>query len=216
MCAVTAGKDSVATVPIGVGDAVGVSGTRLSAASDHVSGPLPRRWYVAIVNHNTEKKVAERLSGAGHEAWVASQQVRRIWKNGRKAMVDRIVIPSKVFVKCTESERREVVKLSYIKRFLSDRALSGVSGTAKLATIPQDQIDRLRFMLGQSDIPVDISSECYKPGDRIKVVRGSLRGLRGEIVRVAEGKTELAVQIDLLGCARVTIDSVDVIIEKNK
>lgn len=216
MCAVTAGKDSVATVPIGVGDAVGVSGAQSSATADVVCETFPRRWYVAIVNHNTEKKVAERLSGAGHEVWVASQQVRRIWKNGRKAMIDRVVIPSKVFVKCTESERRELVKLSYINRFLSDRALSGVSGAAKLATIPQDQIDRLRFMLGQSDIPVEISSVPFKPGDHITVVRGSLKGLRGEIVRVAEGKTELAVQIDLLGCARVTIASVDVIIEKDK
>lgn len=216
MCASTAGNDSVATVPVGVGDAVGVSGIHNSAQSDHVSAPLIRRWYVAIVNHNTEKKVAERLSTAGREVWVASQQVRRIWKNGRKAMVDRIVIPSKVFVKCTESERRELVKLPYINRFLSDRALSGVSGTARLAIIPQDQIDRLRFMLGQSDIPVEISAAPYKPGDRITVIRGSLKGLQGEIVRVSEGKTELAVQIDMLGCARVTIDSVDVMIEKDK
>lgn len=215
MCASTAGNDSVATVPMGVGDAVGVSEIHNSAQSDHVSAPLIRRWYVAIVNHNTEKKVAERLSASGREVWVASQQVRRIWKNGRKAMVDRIVIPSKVFVKCTESERRELVKLPYINRFLSDRALSGVSGTARLAIIPQDQIDRLRFMLGQSDIPVEISAVPYRPGDRITVIRGSLKGLQGEIVRVSEGKTELAVQIDMLGCARVTIDSSDVMIEKD-
>ncbi len=189
------------------------AGSKEDGAEKGVSAAsLPRRWYVAVVSHNSEKKVAERLAGLGQESWVASQKVRRIWRNGRKATVDRVVIPSKVFVKCTEPERREIVKLPFISRFLSDRALSGSSITAsRLAVIPQEQIDRLRFMLGQSDVPVEITAAPYRPGDRITVVRGSLKGLRGEVVRTADGKTELAVRLDMLGCARLIIDSSDVV-----
>ncbi|MDE7410017.1 MAG: UpxY family transcription antiterminator, partial [Muribaculaceae bacterium] len=98
-------KECVATVPFGVGDAVGVES---------------RKWFVAIVNHNTEKAVQERLDGLGYETYVAKQTVVRIWKNGRKAKVDKVIIPSLVFVKCTQKERHEIVSLPYIKRFMTD------------------------------------------------------------------------------------------------
>ena len=100
---------------------------------------------------------------------------------------------------------------------MTDKASGSKPGLSRpLAVIPQVQIDTLRFMLGQSDVPVSIVDAPYRAGDRIVVVRGSLRGLEGEVVRTTEGRSELIVRIDLLGCARVEIDSLDIEPLKNR
>lgn len=170
-----------------------------------------RKWYVAIVNNNTEKSVQSRLSKMNYESYVASQTVTRIWKNGRKAKVDKVLLPSIVFVKCTEKERREVVALPYINRFMTNKAGASVNGGATpLAVIEQSQIDTLRFMLHQSDIPVTFIDSPYKVNDKIVVIRGSLKGLEGEVLRTFDGKSELIVRIDILGSARISINSIDV------
>jgi transcription antitermination factor NusG len=187
--------NSVATVPAGVGDAVGVP---------------DRKWFVAIVNHNTEKACAERIAKAGYECYLPTQEEVRVWKNGRRAKVVRVVIPTLLFIKCTERERLTIVTLPYIKRFMTNRAGSSADSTRKpMAVIPDRQIETLRFMLGNSDTPVSIIGE-YRKGDRVKVIRGSLRGLEGEVVQTSDGKSQLTVGIDFLGYARVDIDALDV------
>ena len=186
--------EGVAAVPHGVDDAVGVGS---------------RKWYVAIVNNNTEKAVQERLIKLGYETYVAKQVVIRVWKNGRKAKVDKVVIPSVVFVKCTEAERREIVTLSFINRFLTNKAATSAHGLAKPpATIPQAQIDLLRFMLGQSELPVSFVETFFRKHDKVVVIRGNLKGLEGEVIQAGDGKSEVIVRIDILGSAKVTIDTI--------
>ncbi|MDE7345855.1 MAG: UpxY family transcription antiterminator [Muribaculaceae bacterium] len=189
-------KECVATVPSGVGDAVGVES---------------RKWFVAIVNHNTEKAVQERLEKLGYETYVAKQTVVRIWKNGRKAKVEKVIIPSLVFVKCTQKERHEIVSLPYIKRFMTDKAgVSRGSVSSPLAVIPQSQIDTLRYMLGQSDIPVSFADRPLKFGDKVVVARGSLKGIEGEVIQVTEGKAEIVVRVDMIGVAKMTINASEI------
>lgn len=188
--------ESVAAVPSGVGDAVGVDN---------------RKWFVAIVNNNTEKAVGERIAKLGFETYVATQTVYRTWRNGKRARIEQVLLPALVFVRCTERERRELVNRPYVNRFMTNKAADrGSSLTSPLAVIPQRQIDTLRFMLGQSDIPVTFVSRPYRVHDRIRVARGKLTGLEGEVVRTSEGKSELIVRIDILGCASVSIDTIDV------
>lgn len=185
----------VTAVPSGVGGAVGVSG---------------RHWYVAIVRNNTEKAVSGRLAVAGYECYLPTQEEFRVWRDGRRRKIERVVIPGVIFIRCSERERREAVRLPYIHRFMTDRACQ-VPGRAghPLAVIPDSQIQTLRFMLGNAASPVTVSAE-YRRGDRVRVVRGGLRGLEGEILKGCDGGSELIVRIDIFGCARLTIDRGDV------
>lgn len=190
-------------------DTEGVTAAK-SCAGDAV-GVESRKWFVAIVKNNTEKSAQERLAKSGHETYVATQKVVRIWKNGRKAKVDKVLLPSMVFVKCTEAERKEIVTLPFISRFMTNKAGAAKDGMAKpLAVIPQEQIDTLQFMLGQSDIPVTFVDAPYRPHDRVVVVRGNLRGMEGEVVKTSDGKSELIIRVDILGCAQVIINAIDV------
>lgn len=189
-------SQSVATVPSGVDDAVGVEKSK---------------WFIAIVNHRSEKVAAERLSKLGIENYLPTQTVVRIWKNGKKAKVENVVIPAVVFVYCTESRRKEIISLPFISRFMTNKAGSTINGGNKpLATVSEDEINCLKFMLGQIDVPVTITQRPYVRGERVKVVRGSLAGLEGEVIDVSSSKSILIVNLDFLGCANLTIASINI------
>lgn len=194
----------VMSVPSGVGSAVGM-------------GEGGKSWYVAIVKNNTEKSVVERLEAQGRECYAPIQEETKVWKNGRKATVRRIVIPSLVFVHCTERERRELVSYPYILRFMTNRSgLSHPGGNKPLAVVPDAQIRTLQFMVGNSDTPVTLSSQAYKRGDYVRVVRGRLSGLEGEVQALDDKRSEIIVGLDFLGNARLTINTVDIELVNHK
>lgn len=186
----------VTTEPTGVGGAVGVSGAK---------------WFVAIVKHNTEKAVGERLTEMGYETYVPIQTEYKVWRNGRKAKVDRVVIPSVVFIRCTERERRVVVTSPFVNRFMTNKAgTSAPAGNKPLAIIPDHQIAKLRFILCNSDTPVEFSSRTYRKGDIVRVIRGNLRGLEGEVHSIDDKNSELIISLDCLGNARLVIETINV------
>ena len=62
-------------------------------------------------------------------------------------------------------------------------------------------------MLGQSDIPVEITEKPFKIGDKVRVIRGHLAGLEGEVMNMNSVKSELIVILDFFGCAKLSIDT---------
>jgi len=186
--------------------------TSVLAATDVVDNAVgvdKNYWFVAIVKHNSEKCASEKLTKMGIENYLPTQKEIRIWRNGRKSQVDRVVIPSTLFIHCSEQKRRELVTLPFIFRFLSNRARSIIHTTNHaIAIIPDAQINTLKFMLGQSDIPIEvITNQFYKKGERVKVIRGHLAGLEGEIFETSDGKSEMMVVLDCLGCARLYLET---------
>ena len=199
----SANEIDVKKVPAGanvVDDAVGVSNGR---------------WFVAIVNHNSEKQASENLTKIGVVNYLPTQSEIRVWRNGRKSKVDRIVIPSTIFVHCTEEKRKEIVGLPYIFRFMTNKAgTSKDSSNKPLAVIPDSEIERLKFMLGQSDAPVEITEVPFKKGNNVRVIRGSLVGLVGKVIDTNNVKSELIVDLEFFGCARLLIDTINLEIIK--
>ncbi len=185
----------VAAVPSGVDDAVGVP---------------KAKWFIAIVNSRHEKSVAEKIQTTGIETYVATQKEMRIWANGRRKIVDRVVIPSMVFVRCSEQQRCQIVNLPFVNRFLVNRSANSSGLNKPVAVIGDTEIQKLKFMLGQSDTPVEFAPVEYHINDTVRVIRGSLRGLEGEIRANSDGTHTLVVSLSLLGGAIVHIDPKDV------
>lgn len=183
------------------------------AASQGVDGAVgvpDTKWFVAIVNTRHEKAVSKRLVEIGFETYVAAQKEMRVWANGRRKIVDRVVIPSMVFVRCTEMERRQIVGLPYISRFLVNRSADSCGLNKPVAVISDAEIRKLKFMLGQSDTAVEFVSGVFRINDAVRVIRGSLQGLEGEIRANSDGTHTLLVSLPLLGGATVHIDAKDV------
>lgn len=186
---------NLATVPEGVDDAVGVSNLK---------------WFVAIVNSHHEKSVAEKLSSINIESYVAVQKEMRVWKNGKRKLIDRVVIPSIVFVRCTEQTRREIVNLPFVNRFMVNRSAETGGLNKPVAIIRDAEIEKLKFMLGQSETSVDFTPTIFRVNDNVRVIRGKLCGLEGEIRQNSDGTHTLVVSLAILGGATVFINPHDV------
>ena len=190
----------------------------VSTATDVVDdavGVAKSYWFVAIVNHNSEKQSSEKLSKMGIVNYLPTQIEIRMWRNGRKSKVDKIVIPSTLFINCTEQTRKEIVNLPFIFRFMTNKAGSIKGSSNKpLALIPDAEIERLKFMLGQSDIPVEITERPFKTGDKVRVIRGNLAGLEGEVLDLKHAKSDLIVGLNFFGCAKLSIETVNLEIIK--
>ena len=90
---------------------------------------------------------------------------------------------------------------SFIHRLL---ALPGSNEDNKrFATpIPDNQIERLKFLLENADSEVTIVSN-FKVGDSVRVISGPLKGLEGLVSEIDEKSSVVGVRIDGLGYACV-------------
>lgn len=156
-----------------------------------------KRWYVALVRMHHEKKTAERLEKMGIETFVPIQPEVHQWSDRRKT-VDTVLLPMMVFVHVNPKERMEVLSFSTVSRYMVLR------GESTPAVIPDEQMARFRFMLDYSDEAVSMSSAPLARGEKVRVIKGPLAGLVGEFVTV-EGKNQVAVRLNMLGCACVAM-----------
>ena len=141
-----------------------------------------KRWLVAVVRICHEKKTSERLTKMGIENFLPIQQEVHQWSDRRKA-VDRVLLPMMIFVHVDPQEQKEVLTLSAISRYM---------------------VLRFKFMLDYSDETISMSTSPLAPGEKIRVIKGPLAGLEGELVNL-NGKSKVAVRLTMLGCACVDI-----------
>ena len=167
----------------------------------------PKHWVAALVQVRTEKSVSKKLQALGIESWVPTQTEMHQWSD-RKKKVERVVIPMIVFIHVQETAIKELAYQPFIHKLLT------APGQRTPAIIPDVQIESLRFMLGQSEVQVDIKDRVLKTGDHVRIVRGPLKNLEGELCKVESEKQTVAVQIDGLGYACINIDKADIVIEQ--
>ena len=162
----------------------------------------PKRWIAVLVQVNSEKKTATRLAKVGYETYLPSQKEVHQWSD-RKKKVDRLIVPMVVFVRATVREESWLRNQSFIHKLL---ALPGTDEDKKgfATTIPDYQIERLKFLLENAESEVTIVSN-FKVGDFVRVASGPLKGLEGVVSEADEKSSIVGVQIDGLGYACVKI-----------
>lgn len=154
-----------------------------------------RQWLVAYVQSCLEKRTARRLAAMGIECYLPIQSEIHQWSDRRKR-VDRLIIPMMIFVHVTPQERALPLSLQAVNRYMVLR------GESAPAVIPDEQMAQFRFMLDYSQEAVEMCSAPLAPGDAVKVIKGPLAGLEGELV-ILNGKSKVAVRLDKLGYAHV-------------
>lgn len=154
-----------------------------------------KRWLVAQVHIYHEKKTSERLTKMGIENFLPVQQQIHQWSDRRK-VIEQVLLPMMLFVHVDPQEQKEVLTLSAVNRYMVLR------GESIPAVIPDEQMARFRFMLDYSEETISMSSSPLSPGEKIRVIKGPLSGLEGELVTV-NGKSKVAVRLTMLGCAFV-------------
>ena len=162
----------------------------------------PKHWVAALVQIRTEKAVGKRLEELDIEHYVPTQWEYHQWSD-RKKKVERVIIPMIVFIRTDKKTIRSLITYSFIHKLLT------FPGKNTPAIIPDKQIEHLKFMLKQSEALIEMHQHVFCTGEKVLIARGPLKGLEGEICRVQPDKPMLAVQIDCLGYACVSIDKSD-------
>lgn len=159
----------------------------------------PKHWFAALVQVRTEKAVSKRLQGMGIENYVPIQSEVHQWSD-RKKKVERVVIPMIVFIRTDMESIKKQIYYSFIHKLLTN------PGEKVPAIIPDDQIETLKRMLNQSESPVQIRDQIFRTGDHVRIVRGPLKGIEGDLCKVESGKSVVSLQIDCLGFACVGVE----------
>lgn len=164
----------------------------LKTNETEISRPLPKKptepkWYAVYTNPRAEKQVRDRLSEAFVEVFLPLQKTFRMWSD-RKKLIEKPLLSSYVFVRVIPTWFPKVYQTPGVVRF--------VTFEGQPASIPQNQIDNLRLLIN-SDADIEISSEKFEKGDNVEVIRGSLVGLTGELVKIGS-HSRVIVRIDRL------------------
>ncbi len=148
-------------------------------------------WYALYTAPRAEKKVAERFTKSGIEHYLPIQKVMRKWSDRMKA-VEVPVVNGYIFVHINELQFDTILK--------TYGAIQFVREFRRPVPIPDQQLNRLRFMVDNAEAPVEFNFDELKPGQPITITKGPLQGLMGELQEV-RGKHHVVIRIDKFGCA---------------
>lgn len=171
------------------------------------------QWYIAEVRTGMERVCRDKLLQKGYTAYVASRMEERVYACRNRRKVEHILIPSKLFVRITDSDRIPVLQLCSpaIYKFMTDKACTPKdNGTRNYAIVPDIQMQQMQFMLGHADKPVTFATSILNEGDPIHVVRGPLAGLDGFFIKQSSN-TYVAVRINLIGYTVTEMPEADII-----
>lgn len=177
-----------------------LSVTTVNGTDDRVAHP--KFWAATLVQIRSEKAVGKKLKELQIEHYVPTQWEIHQWSD-RKKKVERVVIPMIVFVHADKATIKSLINYTFIYKLLT------YPGQNTPAIIPDSQIENLKFMLKQSEAQVEMRHTVFRTGDFVRIVRGPLKDLEGELCRVESDKPMVAVQIEGLGFACVNIDKSD-------
>lgn len=156
-----------------------------------------RQWFAVYTAPRAEKKVRERFIESGIEHYLPVQIVTRKWHD-RLKKIEQPVLTGYIFVHILPEEAKKVL--------MTYGAIAFVREKAHPVPIPDDQIERLRFMVDLSDDDVEFCVSDFPPGTPVRITRGDLVGLIGELVEV-KGKFKVVVRLEGLGCALTTVSA---------
>ena len=157
-------------------------------------------WWALYTRHQHEKTVAEMLSVKGFEVFLPLYTSMRRWKD-RKKMLSLPLFPCYVFVRGGLNRRLQVVSTPGVHMILFYGE--------RVAIIPEDEIQAIRKTV-EGDFSVE-PHPFLKCGERVRVIRGSLEGVEGVLVR-KKNLFRLVLSVAMLAqSVSVEIDASDVV-----
>lgn len=165
-----------------------------------MSTTTPRHWFAIRVRLFHELKIRDNLHKMGIECFVPTRREIRIWHD-RRVIKDRVLTPQLIFIYATEAERIEVLGINSALYCIC------IPGKHTPARIPNRQMDDFIFFVTNADAyQVAFTEEPIKEGDKVRIIKGELTGLKG-IVAYVKGKHYFAIKVDMLGCALMEIEN---------
>lgn len=145
-------------------------------------------WYVARTRANQELGLRNSFIKYEITHYLPTHMVTRRLSD-RVKRVEVPVINNLIFIKTTKQKAFSIVKdyslkISYIRDF----------ETNALLVVPEKQMADFMFVMDLSPESIQQCTADFVPGDKVKVIKGPLAGIEGELVRI-DGKTHVMLRI---------------------
>jgi len=165
-----------------------------------VTGYDESAWWALYTRHQHEKTVADMLAAKGFEVFLPLYESMRRWKD-RQKMLSLPLFPCYVFVRGGLNRRLQVVTTPGVHMVLSHGE--------RVALIPETEIDAIRKTL---EGPFRVEPHPFlKCGERVRVIRGTLEGVEGILVR-KKNQSRLVLSVAMVAqSVAVEIDAADVV-----
>ncbi len=162
------------------------------------SGDPP--WWAIYTRHQHERSVSNVLTAKGFEVFLPQYESVRRWKD-RNKLISLPLFPCYVFLRGGQEQRQQVLATPGVHTIL----YRGQS----VATIPEIEIQAIQRSLDGNRVAEP--HPFLKCGDRVRVIRGSLEGVEGLLVR-KKGVYRLILSVEMLAqSVAVEIDRADVV-----
>jgi len=156
-------------------------------------------WWALYTRHQHEKTVAEVLMGKGFDVFLPVYESVRRWKDRRKVLTLPL-FPGYVFVRGKPARRLHVLTTPGVHMILCRGE--------ETATIPEEEIESIRRTVSGNFVVEP--HPFLKCGERVRVIRGSLGGVEGILIR-KKNVFRLILSVDMLAqSVAVEIDAADV------
>ncbi|MEQ1884598.1 MAG: transcription termination/antitermination NusG family protein [Bryobacteraceae bacterium] len=144
------------------------------------------RWYALMAKHQHERVLSNALAAKGFETLAPTYMARSFWSDRTKE-VERALFPGYIFCKLGLSGRIPALDTPGISRIV------GFGG--RPTPIPDDEIEAIRAAV-MSKLPIR-QWPHLKPGDRVRIERGPLKGVSGTLIHDKDGY-QFVVGVELL------------------
>lgn len=149
-------------------------------------------WYVLYTAPRAEKQVKSRIDMIGIECWLPLHRSPRVWSD-RVKIVEIPLFNSYVFVRCTDAELRNLIRVYGVSRI--------VYYNGKPAVVRQKEIDAIKDFLVQAD------KHQLCPGEEVEILCGAMKHVSGKVKKIK--KNHLVLFLEQLG-ATVCVNLSDV------
>lgn len=158
------------------------------AEENHLSEHEPK-WFAVYTKYKREKIVHKQLKEKGIESFLPLQKVTRYYTRKIKH-VELPLLSCYIFVKIVKAEQVPVLRTQDVVNF--------VKINKNLISIPEQEINVLRQVVGeQLDIEM-IKGGKLKEGDWVEIISGRLVGLKGQLIEQKSNKN-FVISLEKLG-----------------
>lgn len=145
-------------------------------------------WYAIVTKYRHEKSVAKLLGRIGIETFIPLQKVVRKYNSGKKTF-EIPLISCYVFTQMNIREHVKVLEMPGVLGF--------VKFCNEIVEVPEEALELMK-RVNRGEYPVEVLDHNINAGDEVEVVSGSLRGVKGRLVKI-NNKKRFVISIDNIG-----------------
>lgn len=148
--------------------------------------PNPTRWFALVIHQYKREQCEQMLRQLGYEYFSPCTGIVRELSDRQKRMQVPL-FPGYIFCRFNPEKRLALLQVP---------GILGVVGSGKqLLEVDRNEIEAIRMALA-SKLPIEPFNEIV-PGQKVKVMQGPLRGLKGRLVRI-ETQSRLLLSVTML------------------